>query len=216
MFWDLVVGILLGLLGLIVCFAGLRVFFIALPIIGLITGFFVGAAGIGAILGDSFLSGVFAVIVGIIVGLVFGVLAYFLWYVGALLAAGSTGALIASGFMNAIGVDSGWAVFIAAAVGFVLLFVVAFILALPIYVVIVNTAFVGAAGVITGILLIFNQFDRADLGYGLAWATIEESWFWAIAWVVLAVLGVLAQLRSIAAVTLPEDRWTAASPAAAR
>ena len=39
------------------------------------TGFFVGAAGIAAILGDSFLSGVFAVIVGIIVGLVFGVLA---------------------------------------------------------------------------------------------------------------------------------------------
>lgn len=215
MIWDLLVGILLGLFGLIVCFVGLRVFFIALPIIGLIVGFFVGAAGVGAILGDSFLSGVLAVVAGIIVGLVFGVLAYFLWYFGALLAAGSTGALIASGFMNAIGVDSGWVVFIAAAVGFVLLFVVAFLLALPIYIVIVNTAFVGAAAVITGILLIFNQFDRADLDYGLAWATIEESWFWAIAWIVLAVLGVLAQLRSITSVTLPEDRWSSASPSPA-
>jgi hypothetical protein len=64
-------------------------------------------------------------------------------------------------------------------------------------------------------LLIFNQFDRADLGYGLAWATIEESWLWAIAWLVLAVLGVLTQLRSIAVITLPEDRWTTASPSAA-
>lgn len=215
MVWDLLIGILLGLFGLIVCFAGLRVFFIALPIIGLIVGFFVGAAGVGAILGDSFLSGVLAVVVGIIIGLVFGVLAYLLWYVGALLAAGSTGALIGSGLMHAFGVDSGWVVFIAAATGFVLLFVIAFLLALPIYVVIVNTAFVGAAAVITGVLLIFNQFNRAELEYGLAWATIEESWLWAIAWLVLAVLGVLAQLRSISTVTLPEDRWTTASPSPA-
>jgi hypothetical protein len=213
--WDVVVGILVGLFGLLLCFAGLRVFFIALPFLGFIAGFFVGAAGVTAIFDEGFLSSLTGIIVGLIVGLVFGLLAYLLWYVGALLAAGSTGALLGSALMNAIGVDSGWAVFIAAAIGAVLLFVVAFILALPIYVVIVNTAFVGAAGVITGILLIFNQFDRADLGYGLAWATIEESWLWAIAWLVLAVLGVLTQLRSIAVITLPEDRWTTASPSAA-
>jgi hypothetical protein len=154
-----------------------------------------------------------SVVIGIIVGLVLGVLAYLLWYLGALLSAGTTGALIGSGLMNAIGVDSGWIVTIGALVAGILVFALAFKLALPIYIVIVNTAFVGAAGIIAGVLLIFNQIDRADLGYGVAWATIEESWFWLIAWIVLAVAGLLAQLQSIATVTLPEDRWSPA-PAA--
>jgi hypothetical protein len=211
--WDIVVGILVGLFGLLLCFAGLRIFFIALPFLGFIAGFFVGAAGIAAIFGDGFLSTLSGVLVGLLVGVVFAVLSYLLWYVGALLSAGASGALIGSGLMSLFGVDSGWVIFIASAVGAVLLFVIALILALPVYIVIINTAFIGAAGVITGILLIFNQVNRSELEYGAAWATIEESAFWLIAWMALAVIGVLAQLRVIANVTLPDDRWAPATTA---
>ena len=209
---DITLGLALGVLGLVVCLLGLRVFFAALPIIGFVAGFFVGAAGIAAITGDSFLSNVTGVIVGFVVGVVFGALAYFFWYVGALLSAGSTGALIGSGFMKAIGVDSGWAVFLVAAAVAVIFFMIALALALPVYVVIVNTAFVGAAGIVTGLLLLFNQVDRVDLNYGLAWATVEESWFWMIVWIVLAVVGTLFQIQSIKTVVLPEDRWSPAQP----
>ena len=93
-------------------------------------------------------------------------------------------------------------------------FMAAMALALPIYVVIVNTAFVGAAGIVTGLLLLLNQINRVDLDYGLAWATVEESWFWMVAWIVLAVVGMLYQIQSIASVRLPEDRWTQAQQAA--
>lgn len=209
---DIILGLALGVLGLIVCLLGLRVFFVALPIIGFAAGFFVGAAGIAAITGDSFLSDVTGVIVGFVVGVVFGALAYFFWYIGALLSAGSTGALIGSGFMKAIGVDSGWAVFLVAAAVAVIFFMIALALTLPIYVVIVNTAFVGAAGIVTGLLLLFNQVDRVDLNYGLTWATVEESWFWMIVWIVLAVVGTLFQIQSIKTVVLPEDRWSPAQP----
>ncbi len=210
---DIIVGLALGALGLVACLVGLRMFFVALPIIGFVAGFFVGAAGIAAILGDSFLSNLTGVIVGFVIGVLFGALAYFFWYIGALLSAGSTGALIATAGMQAAGVTSGWVVFIVAAAVALLFFLIAMAIALPVYIVVVNTAFVGAAGVITGLLLIFNQVDRADLSYGLAWATVEESWFWLIAWIVLAVVGILFQLQSISAVKLPEDRWEKAEPA---
>lgn len=211
MWADILVGALLGALGLYVCFAGLRAFLIILPIIGFVSGFFAGAAGVSAIFGDGFLSSVTGIGVGLVVGLVLAALSYFLWYVGALLAAGSTGALIGSGIMNGIGVDSGWVVFIGAAIGAVLVFAIAFMLALPVYVVIVNTAFLGASGAVAGLLLVINQVDRADVGYGLAWATIEESWLWLVAWLVLAVAGMFTQVQSIANITLPEDRWASAN-----
>ncbi|HYI15405.1 MAG TPA: DUF4203 domain-containing protein, partial [Thermomicrobiales bacterium] len=199
--------------GLFVCFAGLRVFFVALPIVGFVTGFYIGAAGTRAVLNDGFLSNVTAVIIGLVAGVTLGVLAYLLWYVGALISAGSTGALFGSGVMNGLGVDSGWAVALVAIACGILLFFIAFKLALPIWVVIVNTAIVGAAGAIGGVMLIIDQIDRGDLGYGVAWAAIEESWLWLIAWAVIAVMGLVAQSQAIASITLPEDRWGTAQAA---
>jgi hypothetical protein len=210
---DILVGALLGAVGLYVCFAGLRTFLIVLPVIGFISGFFIGAAGVRTFIGEGFLGSVTGVIVGLLVGLLLAVLSYVLWYVGALLTAGSTGALFGSAIMNGIGVDSGWLVFIGAAIGAVLIFAIAFKLALPVYVVIINTAILGASGAVTGLLLVINQVDRADLGYGLAWATIEESWLWLVAWLVLAVAGIVAQVNSISNVTLPEERWASAHAA---
>jgi len=213
MFADILVGIALGVFGLVVCFAGLRVFFIALPIVGFVTGFYIGAAATRAILNESFLGNATAVIVGLVVGAALGILAYMLWYIGALISAGTTGALIGSSIMNTIGVNSGWAVTIVALASGLLLFLIAFKLALPIWVVIVNTALLGAAGAIAGALLIFNQIDRSDLGYGVAWAAIEESWFWLIAWAIVAIAGLGAQSQAIASITLPEDRWSTAHAA---
>lgn len=209
---DVLIGILLGLIGLAVCFAGLRVFFVALPFIGFVTGFFVGAAGVRAIWNDSFLSNFTGAIVGLIVGAVFGLLAYIFWYVGALLSAGSTGALLGSALMNGFGVSSGWVIAIVAIAVGVVFFLLALMLALPIWIVIVNTAFLGASAIVGSVLLIFNQIDRADLGYGVAWAAIEESWFWLIVWAVITVAGLGAQSRSITSVVLPEDRWSTAQP----
>jgi hypothetical protein len=115
--------------------------------------------------------------------------------------------------MNGLGVDSGWVVAIVAIASGLALFLIAFKLALPIWVVVVNTAFVGAAGAVAGLMLLTNQIDRADLGYGVAWAAIEESWFWLIAWAVVAMMGLVAQSRAIASITLPEDRWSTATAA---
>jgi hypothetical protein len=209
---DILLGILLAFVGFGLCFMGLRVFFFALPIIGFIAGFYVALAGVSALFGDGFFATTTGILAGIIVGIIFSALSYLYWYVGALLAAGSTGALIGSALMHAFGVTNGWIVFIVAAIGAVILFLFAMAIALPVWVVIVNTAFIGAGAIITGILLLFGQIDRYELNYGAAWAVISESWYWMLAWILLAAFGMAAQTRLMEMVTLPSNRYGPAQP----
>jgi hypothetical protein len=210
---DILIGVLLALIGVAVCLSGLRLFFIALPMLGFVVGFFAAAAAVSSLLGEGFLSSVAGVIAGMVFGAFLAVISYMFWYIGALLSAGSTGALLGSGLMNGIGVETGWVVFIVAAIGAVLFFAIALILALPVYVVIVNTAFLGAGGIVAGILLMFGQIERAELGYGVAWAAIESSGFWLVIWGALFIVGLLSQMRIVRSITLPEDPWTSAKPA---
>ena len=205
---DILVGLFLALIGIAVCLSGLRIFFIALPLVGFVVGFFAAAATVASLLGESFLSGVIAVLAGFALGAFLAVISYIFWYVGALLAAGSTGAVLGSGLMNSLGVETGWIVTVVAAAAAVLFFLIAFVLALPIYVVIVNTAFLGAGGLIAGLMLIFDQIDRTQLSYGIAWATLEASGIWALLWGGMFVVGLISQLRIIGSLTLPEDPWT--------
>jgi hypothetical protein len=208
---DILIGIVLGLLGLFVTFAGLRVFFIALPIIGFFTGFFIGTIGMQALFGEGFLSTVLSWIAGFAVGIVFALISYLFWYAGALLAAGAAGASLGTGLMYLFGWNEiGLLMFLFGLAGFVLFFVGALLLNLPVYIVIVNTAFIGAFMTIGGVLLLFNQIDYQNLGAGVAVSIVDESFIWTLAWIVLSVAGIVSQINMIKDVTLPEERWAPA------
>jgi hypothetical protein len=85
-------------------------------------------------------------------------------------------------------------------------------LALPIYVVVINTAIGGAVVIIAGVLLVFDRLDRGEIGTLAAWTRIHDNWILWILWVVLAAAGIAAQLSAIRQVTLPEERWVRAQP----
>jgi hypothetical protein len=209
---DILIGILLGLFGLFVTFAGLRVFFVALPIVGFFLGFFVGTIGLQELFGHGFLGTVASWIVGLVLGIVFALVSYLWWYVGALLSAGAVGASLGSGLVALLGQgDGGWLAVIVGAIGFVLFFVGALLLNLPIYIVIVNTAVAGAFLTIAGALVLFGRIGYQELGDGAAVAITEASFIWVLALVVLAVAGIVAQLNMIKDVTLPEQRWAVAT-----
>jgi len=212
---DFFLGLFALILGLGVCFLGLRLFFIMLPIWGFIAGFFVGAEGFTAIFGDGFLSTVTGWVLGFFVGLLFAVLAYLFWYVGAIIAVGSVGAYVGSGLMAAFNVDTDWVIFIVAAIFAIAAAFIAIVFFLPVYMVIVSTAFLGATAIVSGIMLIFNQADKEAFHWGSAMAMINDSWFWLLLWVVIAAAGMVYQLMSIAAAALPEERWVRAEPAPA-
>ncbi|MDQ3410622.1 MAG: DUF4203 domain-containing protein [Chloroflexota bacterium] len=211
---DILAGIVLLVVGLVVTLAGLRVFLFALPIIGFVIGFFIGSIALQSLFGDGFLATVASWIPGVILGIVFAAISYFWWYAGALISAGAVGASIGAGIVHAVsGASDGFVYFLLGAVGFVVFFAGALLLNLPVYIVIVNTALAGSLAAIAGALLLIDQVDRGELGRGATVAFIQEGWIWVLLWVVLAAVGIFAQLSARDSVALPEERWSPATTA---
>jgi len=217
---QVIIGILLALVGLGVCFFGLRYWFVLLPIFGAVTGFFVGARVVQEVFGTGFLSTGVSWIVGIIVGLVFALLSWFVWYAGAIIMAGAVGASLFSGILHAIFSNPwGVALFIVALIGAILFAAIALFLNLPIYIVIVNSALGGAALAVAGVLVLIGNIAVQELSTGATVAVADEvrfqgaGIFWYIVFIVLTILGMLSQRQSVASVTLPEEKWIPAQAA---
>jgi hypothetical protein len=217
---PILVGIILALIGLAVCFFGLRFWFILLPVFGAVAGFFVGARVMQDVFGTGFLSTTVSWIVGIVVAVVFALLSWYVWYAGAIIMAGAVGASLFSGILHALFTNPwGGVLFIVALVGALVFAVGALILNLPIYIVIVNSALAGASLAIAGLLTIFGTIEVLELANGATLAVVNEtklgsaSWLWLLAWIVLAAAGVYYQLRSVDEIRLPQEKWVPARAA---
>lgn len=90
---------------------------------------------------------------------------------------------------------------------------VALSLALPLYVVIASTAIAGGIGVVSGLLLVFDQIHVNDLGEGNAVAVINDSLGWWLLWLAVAAVGIVLQIHYTAVVALPEERFVRTSHA---
>jgi hypothetical protein len=214
---QLLVGIIIGALGLVICFLGLRFWFILLPVFGAIAGFYLGARIMQDIFGTGFLSTAASWIVGIVVAIAFALLSWFIWYAGAIIMAGAVGASLFTGIMHALFQNPwGWVLFVVGLVGAIIFAVGALLLNLPIYIIIVNSALAGASLAIAGILTIFGTIEVSELANGATLAVVNEtelgnaSWLWVVAWLALAILGIIYQLRTITDTTLPEEKWVPA------
>jgi hypothetical protein len=217
---EILVGIVLALIGLAVCFFGLRFWFILLPIFGGVTGFYIGARAIQDLFGTGFLSTATSWIVGIILAVLFALLSWFVWYAGAIIMAGAVGASLATGIVHALFTHPwGWVLFVVALAGAILFAVIALALNLPIYIVIVNSALGGAALAIAGLMTMLGRITTLELANGATVAVVDESkvqgagWLWVILWIVVAILGMFFQLQSMTDVELPEERWVPARAA---
>lgn len=204
---DILLGIFLLVLGLAITAMGIQIFFAILPMLGFVFGFFLGAAAVDAFWSGSFLSTVTGWAVGIGVGIVFAFISWFWWYAGALLSAGVLGALSGTGAAEVFGIDTDWIIFTFGAIGFVAFIAIAYLLNVPVYLVILSTGLAGATVLVTGLLLVLNRINREDLGYGTAVGIINESWWWLLVTFVVAVVGISIQLVMKSTITLPTDRW---------
>jgi hypothetical protein len=217
---DMLIGIILALIGLAIAFFGLRFWFILLPIFGAVTGFFIGARAMQDLFGTGFLSTTASWIVGIILGIALALLSWYVWYAGAIIMAGAVGASLFSGILHAIFTNPwGWVLFIVALIGAIVFAVGALVLNLPIYIVIVNSALGGAAMAIAGLMMLLGRIQTVELANGATVAVVDEArfqgagWLWVLLWIVVAVLGILYQLRSVAEIRLPEEKWVQARAA---
>ena len=177
---------------------GYRMFLVLLPVFGFFAGLWLGAHAVTLIFGTGFLSTVTSWIAGIGLGLLFAILAYLFYLLAIVLISAVIGYGLGSGVMVAIGLNPG---LITALVGIVCAVVViglVLLLNLQKYVVIGLTVIVGANAVILAVLLLFGQVSLSNLttaGEAIS-PVLHASLFWTIVWVIMAGLGVWAQLHT--------------------
>lgn len=196
---TILVALFALLIGLGFVFLGYRIFLVLLPIWGFFAGLWLGAEVITLLFGDGFLATTTSWIAGIVVGIIFGLLSYLFYALGVAIVAGSIGWALASGIMGAIGFNiDGFVVFVVALGVAAVFAIVTLVLNLQKYVIILLTAVAGANAVLTGVLLLFGTITLAQLqaAGNAVQPVLRASWFWALAWLALAVVGVVAQVRA--------------------
>ncbi len=189
-------GMIALLFGMMVCFAGYRLFLVLLPIWGFFFGFGLGAQAIMAISpNDAFLATVTSWVVGFIVALVFAVLAYLFYVFAVALISFSLGysATIAvlTGLLGQPLLGGFIAWLIAVVVGVILALVV---LRFNIQKLVIElaTAVLGAGAIVGVFVLLFGGPAKQIMENPVKY-TLANSPFWLIVFIVLAVLGFAAQ-----------------------
>ena len=195
------------ILGLVVAFAGLRLFSVALPVLGFIAGMSLGLELVHHFFDDGFLTTSVGIIAGLVLGIILALLSYMFWYVAVVLGGAFIGATVGVGLMNVFNVNTDWVLAVAAIVGALVMGLMTVVFDLPVYWALVMTAFVGASWAVAGVMLVLNRIDPEALEYGTAWAAIEESWFWILIWIVLAALAIGSQMSKLTEAMLPESKW---------
>ena len=183
-------------LGLVVTFAGYRLFLTLLPIWGFFFGFALGAQSLQLLFGEAFLATVTSWVVGFFVGAIFAVLSYLFFAFAVAVMAGSLGYALGAGFMGLIGVDWNWLVWLVGVVVAVIVIIATFWFGLQRYAIIVATA-VGGAGTIVGTLMFgYIGMTLAKFVDNPIRFALNDKPLWTIVFLVLVVLGIIAQIYS--------------------
>jgi hypothetical protein len=187
-------GMIALLFGLVLAFAGYRLFLVLLPIWGFFFGFALGAQSIQALFGEAFLATITSWAVGFIVAVVFAVLAY-LFYIAAVgIVSFSLGYSATIGLLTALGLPllGGFiAWLIAVVVGVALAFVV---LRFNIQKLVIEfaTAFLGA-GAIVGVFVLLFGGPAAQVLENPVKFVLNNSPFWLIVFLVVGIAGFVLQ-----------------------
>jgi hypothetical protein len=209
-------GVFIGLLDLLIgaglVLGGLRVFFAVLPMAAFFIGGYIGFVIVHQFFDEGFFGGLISLLAGVAVGIGLMLVSFLMWYVGALILAGAVGALLGSGLLAALDIDTNWIVILVSLAGAALAALVAYFFNLPALMVIVTTSLIGAAVTVLGALFVLNRVDPEDLEEGPAITAVNEGWFWVIVWAVLVGVGIWFQYQSSKEIELPEGRWSRLQP----
>ena len=182
--------------GLVVAFSGYRLFLILLPIWGFFAGFFLGAQTIAFLFNEGFLTTATAVLVGFVVGAIFAILSY-LFYVAAVAIigfwAGYAGTVAIFGW---IGLDPGFLIWILGVVVGVVIAGVVLRFNLAKIAIIIITAIGGTSLIIYTLLAVFRGVVYVNLLENPVKYAIDDSFWWLIFFLIVAVLGAAAQFQA--------------------
>ncbi len=193
---DVLIGLLALAVGALFCFRGFMTMRLVIPIWGAFTGFVLGAGLTESFTDDDFLGSAVSWVVGILVAVLFGLIAYLYYEVSVIIAMAAVGFALGTSVLVAIGVTWSWLIVLAGVAAGVLLAVAAIVADLPAVLLVVLTALAGSSIMVFGAMLVFGTIDATDLQDAATTDRLDDDWWWYLAYVVLAVAGLVAQLRS--------------------
>jgi hypothetical protein len=191
---DFIAGVLAVLVGLVFCYQGYLALRVAIAVWGGFVGFALGAS-IG---GDDqgILGTAFSWILGLVLALAFAALAYLYYAVSIALAMGSIGFVLGTSLLVALGVTWSWLIVLSGlALGVVLAFV-AIAGDLPTVLLIVLSALAGASVIVAGVMLLTGALGSEDITRSAQITEeLNDDWYWYPMDLVLAISGIVVQLR---------------------
>jgi hypothetical protein len=127
---------------------------------------------------------------------VFAALAYLYYEVAVILAMGSLGFAAGASAMVALGVEWNWLVILAGAFLGVVLAMVAITTNLPRFLLVLVSATAGATAIVGGAMLLLGAVESVDFTNQAITDRIEDDWWWYLAYVFVALAGVMSQARA--------------------
>ena len=193
-------GILIGLLAIGIGAAwasyGLKAFTILLPIWAFFAGLLIGASLTVELLGDGFFATVTSWVIALVTGVAFALLSYFIYYAAIVILGATAGYALGAGLLASFGMDGFLSVVVGIIAG-VALAIAVLILAVPAVLVVVVSAFSGAAAVVNGALILLGQVKLDDVDAGLMEGLLKYGVVAVVAWLVIAAAGIWYQWRDL-------------------
>jgi len=203
---SILVGVLAIGIGLAWAFYGTKVFFILLPIWAFLFGLLTGAQWAEDVFGQGFFSTVLSWGIGIGFGLVLAVICYFWYYAAITIAVGALGYALGVGILDFLNIDASTLGIIVGLIVGAVFAVAAFVLAVPIWLIVIVSAFGGAAAVINGVLIIFGRITLADMASGLFGGLFTDTAIGIIAWIALGAVAFFYQTRDLGQTAVAVER----------
>ncbi|MEX2625340.1 MAG: DUF4203 domain-containing protein [Ilumatobacteraceae bacterium] len=194
---DIVVGLLAIAVGALFCFRGYLAMRVIIPIWGAFVGFFVGAALVAGFTDASFLTNLLGWLVGLAVAVLFAMIAYLYYEVSVLIVMASVGFTVGTTVMVALDVTWNWLIVVVGLAVAVALAVLAIAADVPTLLLVLLTAFAGSSAVVLGVMLLVGTAETAEFRTDVFVQEIDDEWWWYVIYGVLALAGVVAQIRVV-------------------
>ena len=206
---GIIVGLLAIVIGLAWAFYGLKLFTILLPIWAFFFGLLAGAQWGQDIFGQS---GIFTTVlswgIGLVFGLVLAAISFFWYYAAIVILGGAVGYALGVGFFEYFGFETGPIIVIVGLIVGALFAIGTFLLGVPVLLVMILSAFSGAAAVVNGVLIVTNQVKLETLDTGVFGSLLHHGLIGTIAWLVIGAAALFYQMRDVGQSITSIDRST--------
>ena len=203
---SILVGLLAIGIGLAWALYGLKLFTILLPIWAFFFGLVAGAQWGTDVFGDGFLATTLSWGIGIVFGIVLAAISFFWYYAAVVLLGGAVGYALGVGVFEYFGLGDGVLVVIIGLIVGAIFAIGTFLLGVPVLLVMVFSAFSGAAAVVNGVLILTNQIKLDTLNDGIFGSLFANGVLGTVAFLVLGGVALYWQIRDVGTSIQTVDR----------